>query len=241
MNSARMLDNALFYLRSPRIELMHDRAFLEPGGALFHPYQRVNFNILLRVPSHTATSRNHKNNLQSCRSFNSSADYAKLGLSPTASRAEIKSAYFSLVKYVHQAQSGHSAQHQDPQWQQEMERKERARMWQRMMMEEERRRRRQRTEFNHGFDFSQTHKNNPEREAAMNEFFRSFFLRMLGAFIVLELFFAAITPSGCPLYAQGCGCPQCMSRENYMKRLNGTLGHPRGCECKLCTRGYRNS
>jgi len=269
MDSARMLDNAFFYLRSPRIDFMYDRAFLEPGGALFHHYQRVNFNILPLAPSFTATPRNHKNNLQSCRSFNSSADYAKLGLPPTASRAEIKSAYFSLVKklhpdsggdakqfnevteaykrlmhdlqYVDQARSGHSAQHQDPQWQQEMERKERARMWQRMMMEEERRRRRQRTEFNHGFDFSQTHKNNPEREAAMNEFFRSLFLRMLGAFIVLELFFAAITPSGCPLYAQGCGCPQCMSRENYMKRLNGTLGHPRGCECKLCTRGYRKS
>ena len=110
MDSARMLDNAFFYWRSPRTDLMYDRAFLEPGGALFHPYQRVNFNILLSVPSLTTTSRNHKSNLQLCRSFNSRADYAKLGLSPTASRAEIKSAYFSLVKKLHPDSGGDAKQ-----------------------------------------------------------------------------------------------------------------------------------
>ena len=110
MDSARMLDNAFIYLRSPRIDLMYDRAFLEPVGALFHPYQRVNFNILLRVPSFIATPSNYKNNLQLSRSFNSSADYAKLGLSPTASRAEIKSAYFSLVKKLHPDSGGDAKQ-----------------------------------------------------------------------------------------------------------------------------------
>ena len=110
MDSARMLDNAFIYLRSPRIDLMYDRAFLEPGGAPFYPYHRVNFNILLRVPSFIATPRNHKHNLQLYRSFNSSADYAKLGLSPTASRAEIKSAYFSLVKKLHPDSGGDAKQ-----------------------------------------------------------------------------------------------------------------------------------
>ena len=110
MDSARMLDGAVFYLRSPRIDLMYDRAFVEPGGALFYPYQRVNFNILLRIPSFIATPSNYKNNLQLSRSFNSSADYAKLGLSPTASRAEIKSAYFSLVKKLHPDSGGDAKQ-----------------------------------------------------------------------------------------------------------------------------------
>ena len=116
MDSARMLDNALIYLRSPRIELMYDRAFLEPGGALFHPYQKVNFNILLRAPSLATTPRNHQNNLQLCRSFNSSADYAKLGPSPTASRAEIKSAYFSLVKKLHPDSGGDAKQFNEVKW-----------------------------------------------------------------------------------------------------------------------------
>ena len=109
MDSARMLDNAFIYLRSSRIDLMYDRAFLEPGGAPFHPYQRVNFNILLRVPSFIATPGN-QHNLQLCRSFNSSADYAKLGLTPTASKADIKSAYFSLVKKLHPDSGGDAKQ-----------------------------------------------------------------------------------------------------------------------------------
>ena len=132
---------------------------------------------------------------------------------------------------------------QDPLWDEEMEKKRRARMWmEQRMMEEQMRRRRQRMEFGPGF--REAHRNNPEREEAMKLFFRNLILRMLGAFIVIQLFFSSMIPSGCPQYAQGCSCNKCMSQENYMKRLAGAqynrLGHPRGCSCQLCVAVYRN-
>ena len=147
--------------------------------------------------------------------------------------------------YDTQFVEGARSYNQDPMWQEEMERKRRARMWmEQRMMEEEMRRRRQRAEFGHGFNFGETHRDHPEREEALRQFFRNFFLRMLGAFIVLECFFSAMVPSGCSQYAQGCSCQKCMSQENYMKKLSGSnynrMGHPGGCECQLCIRVYRN-
>ena len=133
--------------------------------------------------------------------------------------------------------NGDNRQH-DP-WRDEIERQRRTRMWmEQRMMEEQMRRRRQRMNFEPGFNFGESHRNDPEREEAMKLFFRSNFFRLFGAFIVLQLLVSAWTPSGCPQYGQGCSCKKCVSRENYMRRLGGAyynrLGHPRACECQLC-------
>ena len=146
------------------------------------------------------------------------------------------------AQYVDGAHGGNK--HQDPLWE-EIDRKRRTRMWmEQRLMEEQMRRRRQRMEFGPGFDFGEAHRNNPEREEAMRLFFRSILFRMLGAFIVLELFFSALIPSGCSQYAQGCSCNKCMSKEDYMRRIGGAhynrLGHPRACECEFCIAQYRN-
>ena len=146
------------------------------------------------------------------------------------------------AQYVDGAHGGN--RQEDPLWE-EIDRKRRTRMWmEQRMMEEQMRRRRQRMEFGPGFDFGEAHRNNPEREEAMKLFFRSILFRMLGAFIVLELFFSALIPSSCSQYAQGCSCNKCMAKEDYMRRIGGAhynrLGHPRACECQLCIAQYRN-
>lgn len=265
-----MVNNTVVvYLRTSRAEPIHGRA------AILQSWQRLGSQQCTNLHNFCAPltigSRKCCNTVQPSRSFNSAADYARLGLPAMASRAEIKSAYFSLAKKLHPDNGGdarqfnevteaykrlmHDAQyvdgancdhrHHDPLWD-EIERKRRTRMWmERRMMEEQMRRRRQRMEFGPGFDFGEAHRNNPEREEAMRLFFRSNLFRLIGAFIVLELFVSVLIPSGCSQYAQGCSCNKCMSQEYHMRRLGGTqynrLGHPRACECHLCIAQYNRN
>ena len=110
------------------------------------------------------------------RSFNSGRDFAKLGLPENASKAEVKSAYFSLAKKLHPDNGGNAKEfneiteaykrlssdslygdqnqhsgynNQDLRWMEEMERRRIARMWmeQRMMEEEWARRRAQQNQW----------------------------------------------------------------------------------------------
>ena len=248
LDSVKMVDTVGVYLKISQAELIHGRTgFLQSGQELGH--QKSRSLHYFRSPA-TIAARKHPNTFQPSRSFNSSADFARLGLPPMASRAEIKSAYFSLAKKLHPDNGGDARQfnevtclsttltlfqvteaykrlmhdtqyvdaanginrHKDPQWDEEMERKMRARMWmEQRMMEEQMRRRKQRVEFD--YEFREAHRNNPEREEAMKLFFRSMLFRMLGAFIVLELFFSAMIPTGCSEYAQGCSCKKCMSQQ----------------------------
>jgi len=239
MDSVKMVDSAVLYLRTSRADQICDGAAILQSRQKIASQQCMNLHYF-RTPLRIV-SRECCNTFQliSSRSFNSSADYAKLGLPTMASRAEIKSAYFSLVKKLHPDNGGdaeqfnevteaykrlmHDAQyvdgahgnsrHQDPMWD-EIERKRRTRMWmEQRIMEEQMRRRRQRMKFGSGFDFGEADGNNPEREEAMKLFFRSMLFRMLGAFIVLELFFSAMIPTGCSEYAQGCSCKKCMSQQ----------------------------
>jgi len=269
MDSVKLVDTAVVYLRTSLAEPIHGRAaFLQSWQRLGSQQQCTNlhcFRAPLMIPS-----RKWCSTFQPSRSFNSSADYARLGLPTMASRAEIKSAYFSLAKKLHPDNGGdagrfnevteaykrlmHDTQYvdgvngdnrqHDP-WRDEIERQRRTRMWmEQRMMEEQMRRRRQRMNFEPGFNFGESHRNDPEREEAMKLFFRSNLFRLFGAFIVLQLLVSAWTPSGCPQYGQGCSCKKCMSRESYMRRLGGAhynrLGHPRACECHLCIALYNS-
>merc|ERR1719370_375976 len=197
-----MVETAVLYLKTSRTEFTHGRAAILQSGLKLGSQQCTNLHYFC-APLTIASRKSCPNTFQLSRSFNSSADYARLGLPTMASRAEIKSAYFSLAKKLHPDNGGdpkqfnevteaykrlmHDTQYvdgnnryQDPGWDEEMEKKRRARMWmEQRMMKEQMKRRRQKMEFGSGFDFREAHRNNPEREEAMRLFFRNLLLRML--------------------------------------------------------------
>merc|ERR1719341_1994911 len=169
LDSVKMVDTVGVYLKISQAELIHGRTgFLQSGQELGH--QKSRSRHYFRSPA-TIAARKHPNTFQPSRSFNSSADFARLGLPPMASRAEIKSAYFSLAKKLHPDNGGdarqfnevteaykrlmHDTQYvdgvngdngqHDP-WRDEIERQRRTRMWmeQRMMEDEIERQRRTR-------------------------------------------------------------------------------------------------
>ena len=254
---------------SSELFISHNMIFTRNLLSLQQQQQRNLHHISLSILNYP---RPNPVGLLHIRGFNSGRDFAKLGLPENASKAEVKSAYFSLAKKLHPDnggnakefneiteaykrlssdsgygdQSQHGGHDEDPRWMEEMERRRRARMWmEQRMMEEQMRRRRQRMNFEPGFNFGESHRNDPEREEAMKLFFRSNLFRLIGAFIVLELFVSVLIPSGCSQYAQGCSCNKCMSQEYHMRRLGGTqynrLGHPRACECHLCIAQYNRN
>ena len=178
------------------------------------------------------------------RGFNSGRDFAKLGLPENASKAEVKSAYFSLAKKLHPDnggnakefneiteaykrlssdsgygdQSQHGGHDEDPRWMEEMERRRRARMWmeQRMMEEEWLRRRAQQNQWR---NFQKAGHSNSERERLMYHVIYLMILAM-GITWSLQMLFNSITPSGCPQYELGCTCNKCLEYERWEVRWN---------------------
>ena len=108
LDSVKMVDTVGVYLKISRAELMHGRAgFLQSGHELGSHQSR---NLHYFRPPATIATRKHSNTFQPSRSFNSSGDHARLGLPTTANKAEIKSAYFSLVKKLHPDNGGDAEQ-----------------------------------------------------------------------------------------------------------------------------------
>ena len=95
-----MVDTAVVYLKISRIEFSHGRPLILQSGQKLGSQQYTNLHYF------RAKRKSCPNTFQLSRSFNSSADYARLGLPTMASRAEIKSAYFSLAKKLHPDNGG---------------------------------------------------------------------------------------------------------------------------------------
>ena len=109
VESAKMVNNTVVvYLRTSRAEPIHGRA------AILQSWQRLGSQQCTNLHNFCAPltigSRKCCNTVQPSRSFNSAADYARLGLPAMASRAEIKSAYFSLAKKLHPDNGGDASQ-----------------------------------------------------------------------------------------------------------------------------------
>ena len=105
MDSVKMLDTALVYLKTSQAEFTHGRAaILQPGGQKLCSQQCTNLHYFREHV--TIASRKCPKTFQSSRSFHSSGDHARLGLPATANKAEIKSAYISLVKKLHPDRGG---------------------------------------------------------------------------------------------------------------------------------------
>ena len=108
MDSVKMLDTALVYLKTSQAEFTHGRAaILQPGQRLCSQ-QCTNLHYFHEHV--TIASTKCPKTFQSRRSFHSSGDHARLGLPTTANKAEIKSAYFSLAKNLHPDHGGDARQ-----------------------------------------------------------------------------------------------------------------------------------
>ena len=105
MESVKMVDTAVVYLKISRTELSHGRAAILQSGQKLGSQQYTILHYFC-APVTIAKRKSCPNTFQLSRSFNSSADYARLGLPTMASRAEIKSAYFSLAKKLHPDNGG---------------------------------------------------------------------------------------------------------------------------------------
>ena len=102
----KTMDTAVVYLKTSRTELVHRRAAILQSWEGFGLGSQQCRNLhYFHAPLRLA-SRNCFFTFQPSRSFNSSEDYARLGLPTKASRAEIKSAYFSLAKKLHPDNGG---------------------------------------------------------------------------------------------------------------------------------------
>jgi len=182
------------------------------------------------------------------RGFNSRRDYAKLGLPEKASKAEVKSAYFSLAKKLHPDNGGNAKEfneiteaykrlssdsgyppgygdqsqdggyNQDPRWMEEMERRRRARMWMEQRMMEEEWLRR-RAQQNQWRNHHQAGRGDPERERLGHAM--HLMILTMGIVLFLQMLFSSITPSGCSEYEQGCSCTKCLEHERFMRQLGG--------------------
>ena len=99
MDSVKMVYTALLYLKTSRAEFKLGRAAILQSGQKLCSQQYSNLH---HFRAHvTIASRKCPRTFQPRRSFHSSGDHARLGLPTTANKAEIKSAYFSLVKKLH--------------------------------------------------------------------------------------------------------------------------------------------
>jgi len=209
-------------------------------GNLHH----FSFSSILNYPRPNPVSLLH------VRGFNSSMDFAKLGLPDKASKAEVKSAYFSLAKKLHPDNGGnakefneiteaykrlssdsgyppgygqggqHGGYDQDLQWMEEMERRRRARMWMEQRMMDEEWAR-VRAEQKHWQNYHQAGRRGVDPERERRGHMASLLILITGTMLSLQMLFFSITPSGCSQYEQGCTCTKCLEHERYMRQLGG--------------------
>ena len=102
----KTMDTAVVYLKTSRTELVYRRGAISQSWLGSQQCRNLHyFHAHLRL-----APRKCFFTLQPSRTFNSSEDYARLGLPTKASRAEIKSAYFSLAKKLHPDNGGDARQ-----------------------------------------------------------------------------------------------------------------------------------
>jgi len=120
-SSVGMLDHTILCLRMNSSELLTSHNLISWRNCWkectqnLKPLQQQPYNLQQqRNLHHLALSSilNHKRpfpvSLLHARGFHSSTDYAKLGLPDNASKAEVKSAYFSLAKKLHPDNGGNA-------------------------------------------------------------------------------------------------------------------------------------
>merc|ERR1719234_853249 len=186
-------------------------------------------------------------NLLHIRGFTSRADYAKLGLPQNASKAEVKSAYFSLAKKLHPDNGGTAKEFNEiteaykrltsdsgyppgygtgSQSQYDRSQYSGTSNQDPSWMDEWARRRAQQK---HWQNYQNYGRGDPDRQKMV---MMSFGLLMMGTLVFLQAVFYSITPSGCSQYEQDCTCTRCMEHERYMRQLGGPrysrTGYKRG-------------
>ena len=192
-------------------QIRHLNSFYSP----FLKFQRINHDNLL----HT-------------RSISSRADHAKLGLPENATKAEVKSAYFSLAKKLHPdnggnakefnelteaykrllsdagdpsgygSQSHYGGNGQDSGWREEMERRRRARTWMEQKIMEEEWAR-----------MRAQQKQWKNHQSGRFDHVMPLMFLIMGSMVAFQMLFFSITPSGCSQFAEGCCCAKCLEHE----------------------------